>query len=170
MDDSFQNKWYCVPLGEAAERDEDFGNMLPGPERPVHYLIEKLIAFDKTYPNALQKEFLDWLDIVVIGADKYECNNWLKADGAKSDRKANFDSMSHHLAEGWVGGPESIDKESKYHPYKHLACRAIMGYIRDLRGIRHPLDPVIKDNVPDLHMEDQYHRVKALRKPKLKGN
>ncbi len=109
-------------------------------------LVFKLLAFDKKFPGALQREFLDFLDIVEIGAQKYALNNWLTPNGGRCSRKDNHDSMFHHLSESYVLGKRTdiydtlMDIESGMHPLLHLITRGIFGYVRDVRGIQHEED------------------------------
>ncbi len=87
-------------------------------------------------------EFLDFLEVLQLGAKKYARDNWLLPDGKRSSHKEMHDSMFHHLAESFAGVTK--DKESGLHPLLHLASRSLMSYCRQVRGIIHPNDKNIK--------------------------
>ena len=91
------------------------------------------------HPYSLaQSEFDDYLEVLVMGAKKYEANGWLDPNGAKTSRKDMHASMFRHLAESSSGLTE--DHESGLHPLLHLAARALMCYTRQKRGIKHDED------------------------------
>jgi hypothetical protein len=82
----------------------------------------------------------DFMDILVMGAAKYDLNNWLSTNGRKCSEKEMHDSMFHHLAESQVDGRHARDFESRKDPLLHLACRALMLYTRRKRNIIHQFD------------------------------
>ncbi len=83
------------------------------------------------------KEFNDVFTVLEFGAKKYELQGWLKEDAYKMGHKDNSDSMFHHLSASFVS-EGSTDKESGLNHLLHLACRALMEYTRQKRGIRKP--------------------------------
>lgn len=102
---------------------------------------EYIQVFEK-YP-----EFYDVAKILLDAAKsgKYKDENWLQSDGQTMSRKNNCSSIFRH--DGLVLGGEILDKESKTHHFLHIAGRALMGYVRDMRGITHVDDPLY----PELH-------------------
>lgn len=86
----------------------------------------------------MEPEFLDFLDVLKMGADKHGNANWLNADGKKSSHKEMHDSMFHHLSNSFAG--VRIDNDSGLDHLLHLASRALMMYTRLKRGIKHPND------------------------------
>ncbi len=115
-------------------------------------MIARIVDFDTKYPGALQREFLDFLDVVEVGAKKYALNNWLLPDGKRCSNKDMHDSMFHHLAESFIGyhvmaHPSGIhvalrpyDKDSGLAAELQLACRSMMIHTRRSRKIIHPDD------------------------------
>ena len=95
---------------------------------------------NSTDPNAMQipDEMQDFVLVLLEGARKYKANGWLDKDGQSIDNKSNHASMFRHLAESCTGREK--DKDTELHPLLHLACRALMGYVRYKRGIIHTLD------------------------------
>lgn len=85
-----------------------------------------------------EEEFYDVLKVLEMGAQKYEAKAWLEEEGATMGKARNSDSMFHHLAEHYAGIEQ--DHESGLSPLLHLACRALMAYTRQQRGIVHPND------------------------------
>lgn len=69
-------------------------------------------------------EMFEFLNVLEFGAKKYPANNWLEADGIRSDHMSMHDSMFHHLAESLIGITKDI--ESGLHPLAHLQCRGGM--------------------------------------------
>lgn len=64
---------------------------------------------------------------------KYEANNWLKPDGIGTDDKSNYASIFRHIASAYAG--DKIDKDSGLDHRLHAACRLLMSYTRDKRGL-----------------------------------
>lgn len=86
------------------------------------------------------KEMMHFVYVLAksIESGKREPDNWLLPDGDTMQRLRNLHSISNHftaLAQG-----ENIDKDSGLHHALAVACRALMLYTRDQRGIKHPLD------------------------------
>ena len=79
------------------------------------------------------EDFNDMLLVLEMGAKKHGAHNWLKPNGSKSSHTQMHDSMFHHLSDSYVG--KTQDEESGYHPLLHLACRALMYYTREKRGL-----------------------------------
>ncbi len=78
-------------------------------------------------------EFFDFLDILILGAKKYDANNWLEPEGNKSSHKDMHASLFRHVAESSSGKTE--DAESGLHPLLHATTRCLMHYTRQKRGI-----------------------------------
>lgn len=93
---------------------------------------------NRDYYDFQEPEFMDYLEIFALGAQKYDRDNWLEPDGKRSSHKEMHDSMFHHLAESFTG--KEADDESGLHPLLHLIARAMMVYTRYNRGIIHPKD------------------------------
>lgn len=91
-------------------------------------LNKKLLYELEKYP-----EMLDFIEIVLMGAKKYEPEGWLKPDGIKTSEKEMHDSMFHHLASSFC--TKDVDAESGLDHLLHIACRALMLYTRRQRGI-----------------------------------
>lgn len=108
--------------------------------REITKAIEKIQNLETLYPGIIQHEMLDFLDILEMGAKKYDCNNWLEPNGKRSSEKDMHDSMGHHWAESMVGKGKIVDVDSNKDPLLHLACRALMTYTRRQRNIIHPDD------------------------------
>jgi len=62
------------------------------------------------------------------GAKKHGAGSWKMADNPSLQHKANTASMFRHLAEHHMGVDK--DKDSGVDPLLHLACRALMQYMR----------------------------------------
>lgn len=103
-------------------------------------LTNKLFELESTYPGILQEEFVDWLEIIEMGAKKYAPNNWLLPNGKKSSEQDMHNSMMNHWRQSVQEGADAKDHESGKDPLLHLACRAMMVYIRRKRGIVHDED------------------------------
>lgn len=88
--------------------------------------------------NLWQDDFLDFMGVILMGADKYEPNGWLKPDGSKTSLTDMHASMFRHLAASSAG--QRIDKESQLDHLLHLATRALMLYTRIKHDIIHPYD------------------------------
>ncbi len=86
--------------------------------------LEKLLK----YP-----EMLDFIQVLIDGALKYEDENWLKPEGSTMSHRANCDSSFHHLAKKYAGEVE--DSDSCLDHDLHIACRALMSYTRKKRKI-----------------------------------
>jgi hypothetical protein len=78
------------------------------------------------------------MDVVKMGADKYEPNGWLQPNGVGTSNREQHASLSRHLAHSYAG--DTLDKESGLHHYQHLATRALMAYTRWSRMIDNPKD------------------------------
>lgn len=81
----------------------------------------------------LEKEFLDFLQVLEFGAKKHGDYNWLLPDGKKSSHEDMHASMFRHLAESSAG--HRADSETGLDPLLHLASRALMMYTRLQRGV-----------------------------------
>ncbi len=79
-------------------------------------------------------EFFDFLDILIMGAKKYEPNNWLEPEGTNSSHKNMHASLFRHVAESSSG--KIKDEESGLHPLLHATTRCLMHYTRQKRGIK----------------------------------
>ena len=100
-------------------------------------------------PDAIQPEMFDFLQVVAMGARKYEMNNWLEPNGKSTSNKDMFSSCSRHLAESYAGEMLDfetgglilpLDKESGLDPLLHVQTRCAMKYTRRKRGINNPND------------------------------
>lgn len=103
----------------------------------VMYVRTKIIECE-AYGIRVPKEFFEFLDILIMGAKKYEPNGWIKQDGVNMDVKSNVRSMLHHLAEFSKG--QKTDHESGLDPILHLQIRAGMARYRNAHNLKHPLD------------------------------
>lgn len=94
---------------------------------------------DTSYKDLLDKypEILDIFKVFVMGQKKHG-DSWLEANGKGMSRKEQFASLTRHAAKYYMG--EELDEESKLPHELHIACRAIMEYIRKQRGLNHPDD------------------------------
>ncbi len=81
----------------------------------------------------LEPEFLHFLQVLELGAEKYGKYSWLSRDGPKTNHKDMHASMFRHLAESYAG--KRADDETGLDPLLHLASRALMLYTRLKRGI-----------------------------------
>lgn len=98
---------------------------------------EKAEFIVKNYP-----EMLDFIDIIISGAKKHGMDNWLQKRGTKQSLRENTDSITHHIAAKMTGF--KVDSESGLDHYLHAACRCLMGYTRQKRGIVHPEDEMMR--------------------------
>jgi hypothetical protein len=88
-----------------------------------------------------EPEFWDFLHILELGSAKHDKDgeiNYLKSDGKGCSHREMYDSMFHHLAEGYAGVVR--DLETGEHPLLHLIARASILYMRQKRGLIHPKD------------------------------
>ncbi len=85
-----------------------------------------------------EPEFIDFLKVMELGAEKHGHYNWLVPNGKKSSHKEMHASMFRHLAESSSG--RRSDAETGLDPLLHLASRALMMYTRIQRGIYHEED------------------------------
>lgn len=99
--------------------------------KAVESILERCEQLDIEIPS----EFYDVFLVLIMGAQKYEPNNWLQENGNRSSHKDMHDSMMHHLAESFCN--QRIDKDSGLDPLLHLASRAMMAYTRIKRNIKH---------------------------------
>lgn len=83
--------------------------------------------------NLWVDEFFDILQVLEMGAEKYEANGWLEEDGKGTTHKQMHDSMFHHLAQSYANN--RLDDESRLDHLLHVATRALMLYTRIQRGI-----------------------------------
>lgn len=113
-------------------------NIIVEPRSPTFRIIKRLLDLDQKHPGILHPDLLDFLDVLEAGAQKYAVNNWLEPNGKRASHKDNHDSMSHHFSESYCGILK--DKDSGLNPKLHLACRALMGYVRQKNGIIHVED------------------------------
>jgi len=104
----------------------------------VNELIGKLQDVHREYPDLLQSGMLDFFDVFLHGARKHGTNNYMTAEGTKCSRNDNSASMLRHLAE--FSANKQADRDSGLHPTLHLACRAMIGYIRDVNKLKHSRD------------------------------
>lgn len=88
--------------------------------------------------NLYKPEFDDFMQVVEMGAKKYDADGWLEPDGAKTSLKDMHASMFRHLASSSAG--VRLDDESSLDHLLHLATRALMLYTRLQRGIINPAD------------------------------
>lgn len=107
-------------------------------------LIEKIIAFDKKYPAALEPEFLDELLVIENGAKKHIAPpgtraNWLQPEGSTVSHKDMHDRIFHHISRSFANY-ERNDYESGLDHLLHAICRAKMMYVRIKRGLKHSDD------------------------------
>ena len=92
--------------------------------------------FDYRGELTLPREFFDVVAVVVMGETKYPGANWLN-EGTTFQGKENEDHMFHHLAALQTAktAEDYLDTESGLDHGLHLACRALMGYVRRTRGL-----------------------------------
>lgn len=102
-------------------------------------LDSRIANEDTNYKNLLEQypEILDIFKVFVMGQKKHG-DSWLEANGKGMSRKEQFASLTRHAAKYYMG--EELDEESKLPHELHIACRAIMAYIRKQRGLNHPDD------------------------------
>ena len=93
---------------------------------------------NKTNQDLFPREFYDILKVLEMGAIKHGRFNWLEPGGSKSSHKDMHASMFRHLAES--SAKSGVDHESGFSPLLHLACRALMMYTRQQRGLDHSDD------------------------------
>jgi hypothetical protein len=86
----------------------------------------------------MEPEFLDFLEVLKMGAAKHGNANWIQINGKKSSHKDMHDSMFHHLSLSYAN--RRLDGESGLDHLLHLASRALMLYTRLKRGMTHPED------------------------------
>lgn len=111
---------------------KDKGKAAPPDARSVTGLLEQAWFYGVEVPE----EMFDFIKILIHSAKsgKYEPNNWLKSEGAiNSDKKSQYGSIFRHVSDGYVG--VKVDKDSGYDPRLHAACRLLMSYTRDIRGL-----------------------------------
>ena len=90
----------------------------------------------KQLGDFFEEEFYDIILPLVLGAKKgYEKDNWLKPDGIGASHKDNFGSIFRHVSEASVGMDKVHDADID--PRLCAACRLMMDYVRDKRGIKH---------------------------------
>jgi len=75
---------------------------------------------------------------LVLGAQKYDRDNWLKPEGGTMRDRDNVASIGRHLSEHSVG--MDIVPDADVPPLICVANRAMMSVVRQMRGIAHPLD------------------------------
>ncbi len=78
------------------------------------------------------------MEVVRMGASKYEPNGWLYPAGIGTSAKEQHASCSRHLAAAYAGDP--VDADSGLLHYQHLATRAAMAYTRAVHNIHNPRD------------------------------
>jgi hypothetical protein len=116
-------------------------------------LILKLVKFDALYPGELQSTFLDWLDVIPIGAKKHGPRSWLEPNNDSMKMRNNLGSISSHVALAYTKEQDLIeyyngmqysewkkDNESDLLHELHAVCRLMMQYHRKLEGIEHQED------------------------------
>jgi hypothetical protein len=91
----------------------------------------------------LPEEFYDILLVMDMGAKKHGHDSWLHGDNPSLESRANYASMSRHLAEAYFN---KLDDESGLDALLHLATRALMKYTRKKRGIDHEAEPLREPN------------------------
>ena len=84
--------------------------------------------------EAFQEALKDLEKVLEEGARKHGEGSWLEVANPSLQHKANCASMFRHLAE--VSCKFDVDPESGVDPLLHLACRAMMYYVRKQRGIQ----------------------------------
>ncbi len=107
-------------------------------EARLYAIIERLTRLENRYPGILEPELFDFLDVIENGAKKYAPGNWLKVDGKTASHKDMHNSIFHHVAESYAGLEK--DRDSGLNPKLHGACRLLMSYTRQKRGIKHVND------------------------------
>lgn len=90
--------------------------------------------------DSVPESMLDFIEIMILGANKYGWNNWMKTNGKKSSEKDMHASMFRHLAQSAVEGRGARDHESHLDPLLHLQCRASMLYFKRKHNIIHDDD------------------------------
>lgn len=78
-------------------------------------------------------EMLEFIEVMILGADKYAPNNWLLPNGTNSDHKSMHASMFRHIASSSAG--IRVDKDSGLDHLLNAACRCLMMYTRIKRGL-----------------------------------
>lgn len=97
-------------------------------------------------------EIFDVMKVFVMGDSKYGVDSWLQSDGPTMSIKSNFDSMSHHMAKYYC--QDNKDSESGLDHRLHIACRALMSYVRYMRDIQHKDDPKLKTQSRKVELDD----------------
>lgn len=80
-------------------------------------------------------EFLDFFQVILMGAKKYAADGWLDADGNGTSRKEQQASIVRHVAQYYCH--LDYDEESRLHHGLHIATRGLMMYTRAKREIIH---------------------------------
>lgn len=93
---------------------------------------------EKAKQLELPIEIFDFLDVIEMGARKYNNLNWLEPGGQKSSFTDMHASMFRHLANSQAG--VRLDSESGLDHLLHLAARALMMHARLKKGVKHPND------------------------------
>lgn len=104
-------------------------NVETGNTFPAYMEDEEII-----YPD----EFLDFYEILDMGAKKYSPLGFMESNGPSTSIRDNHASLCRHIAEYYTG--KTADDESGLHPLLHVATRALIGYARWKRGIEHEDD------------------------------
>ncbi len=109
--------------------------------KPTEYSVPVIIPADSTiYQRAYAKgveipsEMLEFIEVMILGAEKYAPNNWLLPNGINSDHKSMHASMFRHIANSSAG--IRIDKDSGLDHLLNAACRCLMMYCRIKRGLK----------------------------------
>jgi hypothetical protein len=79
-------------------------------------------------------DFFDVEQVIEMGAKKHGADTWKEYGNPSMKLKNNHASMSRHLSEYYCGVTE--DAESGLHPLLHLACRALMAYTVQKKGVQ----------------------------------
>lgn len=108
-------------------------------------IVEKLERIENEFPGLLISEFFDHIDPLYNSAKtgKYPVSNWMEPAGKCIDVKSNYASVGRHVAHAHTR--QLIDKDSGLYHQQHGACRLMMDYVRLVRGIKHPDDPIEGD-------------------------
>lgn len=102
--------------------------------------LEELFELGIDIPS----EMFDFLDILIMGAQKHGTNNWLEKNGSKTSHKDMHASIFRHVAESSSSPPALlrdgglmtvVDYESRKHPLLHAMIRCGMIYTRQKRNI-----------------------------------
>jgi len=84
---------------------------------------------DKLIPDEFHRILVDRVSRVMEqGARKHGRGSWKDKDNPSLERRANFSSMSRHLAEYYNGVEKDIDSDMD--PIDHVVTRGLMYLVR----------------------------------------